>query len=160
EPESTRPPSGGYRESALPPPGILVRSVFSCRPYDAAMLRWLRHRLAAWRSRSSVESSRLIVGSTGSGKSEGELVDLARLADRRDHAIVLLDGHGPLAFAAAGHWAHRGHEERMLVEPLAATARTLCWQMLPKSAAPTASQRSIEDAETTDEIAQCFMAQR
>ena len=30
------------------------------------------------------ELSRLIVGSTGSGKSEGELVDLVRLADRRD----------------------------------------------------------------------------
>ena len=30
--------------------------------------------------------------------------------ERRDYAVVLLDGHGPLAFRAAGHWAARGHE--------------------------------------------------
>ena len=40
----------------------------------------------------------MILGSTGSGKSEGELVDLVRLAPRRDHAVVLLDGHGPEVF--------------------------------------------------------------
>ena len=51
------------------------------------------------------ETSRLIVGSTGSGKSAGELIDLVRLARRGDHAVVLLDGHGPLAFSAVGHWA-------------------------------------------------------
>ena len=64
------------------------------------------------------EPSRLIVGSTGSGKSEGELVDLVRLADWHDHAVVLLDGHGPLAFRAAGHWERAGYEGRMVYEPL------------------------------------------
>ena len=71
-------------------------------------------RLPAWMSRPRAETSRLIVGSTGSGKSEGELVELVRLAGRRDHAVVLLDGHGPLAFRSAGHWAARGHEDRLL----------------------------------------------
>ncbi len=106
------------------------------------------------------EPSRLIVGSTGSGKSEAELVELVRLAHRRDCAVVLLDGHGPLAFAAAGHWAARGHETRMVYEPLADTERVLCWPMLPKSSAPGLPQRLLEDAETRDEVAQCFLAQR
>jgi hypothetical protein len=53
---------------------------------------------------SSAEPSRLIIGSTGSGKSEGELVDLVRIADQRKYAVILLEGHGPLAFRAAGHW--------------------------------------------------------
>ena len=110
--------------------------------------------------RLAPETSRLIVGSTGSGKSEGELVDLVRLAARGDYAVVLLDGHGPLAFRAAGHWAARGHEARMVYEPLDATDRVLCWNMLPRSAATTPSRRLIEDAETRDEVAQCFLAQR
>lgn len=118
-----------------------------------------RHRLADW-FQPPAETSRLTVGSTGSGKSEGELVELVRLARQRQHAVVLLDGHGPLAFRAAGHWAARGFEGRMVYEPLRVTDRTLCWTMLPKSVAPTPSQRRLEDAETRDEIAQCFLAQR
>ena len=106
------------------------------------------------------ETSRLIIGSTGSGKSEGELVELVRLAGRRDHAVVLLDGHGPLAFRTAGHWQARGHECRMIYEPLHATDRLLCWNMLPKSTAAVLSQRRIEDEETRDEVVQCFLAQR
>src|SRR4051794_32243124 len=81
------------------------------------------------------ETSRLVVGSTGSGKSEGELVGLVALVERGEHAVVLLDGHGPLAFAAAGHWVARGHEERLVYEPLDATERVLCWDMLPRSTA-------------------------
>lgn len=88
------------------------------------------------------------------------MVELVRLADRRDYAVVLLDGHGPLAGRAAGLWAARGHEPRMVYEPLHATDRMLCWNMLPKSAAPTLSQRRIEDAQTRDDVAQCFLAQR
>src|SRR5438132_13235801 len=110
------------------------------------MLRSLRD-LRSWlvhRSHSRAETSRLIVGSTGSGKSEGELVDLVRLAQRRDCAVVLLDGHGPLAFRAAGLWVARRHEARMVYEPVDATDRVLCWNMLPKSTAPTLSQRLIE----------------
>jgi hypothetical protein len=120
------------------------------------MLRWLRSRLR----RSSAATSRLIIGSTGSGKSEGELVDLVRLADRGDCAVVLLDGHGPLAFSAAGHWIARGHEPRVLYEPLDATDRALCWDMLPRSRAPDLARRALEDAETRDDIAQCFLAPR
>jgi hypothetical protein len=115
--------------------------------------------LRSW-LRSNTETSRLIVGSTGSGKSEGELRDLIRLAKRGDCAVILLDGHGPLAFAAAGHWAARGFEDRMVYEPLHDTDRSLCWHMLPVSAAPTLSQRLLADSETRDEVAQCFMAQR
>src|SRR5205085_9780553 len=89
------------------------------------------------------ETSRLIVGSTGSGKSEGELRDLVRLADARRGAIVLLDGHGPLAFKAAGHWEARGHEARMVYEPLRATSTVLCWNMLPRSQAASLSDRRI-----------------
>jgi hypothetical protein len=122
------------------------------------------HRLFRWLTDRSLrcgpEPSRLIVGSTGSGKSEGELVDLVRLANRGDVAVVLLDGHGPLAFRAAGHWAARGHEGRIVYEPLRATDRALCWEMLPRSAAPRLPDRRIEDAETRDEVAQCFLAQR
>jgi hypothetical protein len=124
------------------------------------MLGTLRLWLSAWRSRNAPDTSRLIVGSTGSGKSEGELVDLVRLAGRRDCAVVLLDGHGPLAFRAAGHWAARGHESRIVYESLDATDQVLCWTMLPRSASPDSSRRLIEDAETRDEVAQCFMAQR
>jgi hypothetical protein len=106
------------------------------------------------------ETSRLIVGSTGSGKSEGELVDLVRLAEERRSAVVLLDGHGPLAMQAVGHWEARGHEGRMVYEPLKATDRALCWDMLPRSTAATTEARRLGDAETRDEVAQCFLAQR
>jgi hypothetical protein len=106
------------------------------------------------------ETSRLIVGSTGSGKSEGELVDLVRLAEGRSCAVVLLDGHGPLAMQTAGHWEARGLEGRMVYEPLKATDRALCWDMLPRSTAATAEARRLEDAETRDEVAQCFLAER
>lgn len=102
----------------------------------------------------------MIVGSTGSGKSEGELVECVRLARRRDYAVILLDGHGPLAFRAAGHWAARGHAGRIVYEPLAATDRVLSWTMFQRSTAPTPSERRIEDGETREEIAQCFMSQR
>src|SRR5439155_13890839 len=64
------------------------------------------------------------------------------------------------AFAAAGHWAARGHESRIVYEPLSATDRVLCWSMLPKSSAASPTQRQLEDAETRDEVAQCFLAQR
>jgi hypothetical protein len=121
------------------------------RPWSA-----LRRLLSA----EGAEPSRVTVGSTGSGKSEGELVDLVHLADRGDCAVVLLDGHGPLAFAAAGHWAHRGHEGRIVYEPLGAVDRTLCWDMLPRSGSPDHSRRALEDAETAEEVAQCFLAQR
>src|SRR5262249_51012402 len=94
------------------------------------------------------------------GKSEGELVDLVRIADEQRYAIVLLDGHGPLALAAAGHWIAHGHESRLLYEPLRATDRVLAWPLLPKSIAPTLSARRIEDAETREEVAQAFLAQR
>src|SRR2546421_4543731 len=106
------------------------------------------------------ETSRLSIGATGSGKSEGELVELVRLADERRHAIVLLDGHGPLALAAAGHWEARGHESRLVYEPLLATDRVLSWDMLPRSSAPTAAERRLEDAETREDLLQCFLAQR
>src|SRR5205807_2537781 len=53
-----------------------------------------------------------------------------------------------------------GFEDRMVYESLHATDRVLCWHMLPKSTAQSLSQRRIEDAETRDEVAQCFMAQR
>ncbi len=125
------------------------------------MLRWLAHRWPFARlPRHVAESSRLIVGTTGSGKSEAELHELVRLADEGGPAVVLLDGHGPLAFSTAGHWAARGHEARMVFEPLAETERVLAWSMLRKSCAPGASQRLVEDAETRDEVAQCFLAQR
>ncbi len=119
------------------------------------MFRWLRSRLHA-----PPETSRLIVGSTGSGKSEGELVDLARLADRGDCAVVLLDGHGPLALRAAGHWAARGHEARMVYEPLDATGRVLCWNPLVRSDEADPAVRRLRDAETRDDVTQCFLAHR
>lgn len=107
-----------------------------------------------------VETSRIVVGSTGSGKSEAELVDLVRLADRRDCAVVLLDGHGPMAVSALGHWAHRGHEGRIVYEPLDATDRVLALGMLPASAADDPSRRALENAELREELAQCLMNQR
>jgi hypothetical protein len=110
--------------------------------------------------RRSAESSRVIIGSTGSGKSEGELVDLVRVADRRDCSVVLLDGHGPLAAAAAGHWAARGHEARIVYEPLDATDRVLAWEMLPQPTSDDPSTCRLEEAEIREEIAQCFLAQR
>src|SRR3954464_14397545 len=106
------------------------------------MFRWL-DLLRHWHAPPGNEQSRLIIGSTGSGKSEAELVDLVNLAKRGDHAVVLLDGHGPLAFRAAGHWAARGHEGRLVYEPLSATDRTLCWDMLPRSTHVDASRRRI-----------------
>lgn len=111
-------------------------------------------------SRGPAETSRLIVGSTGSGKSEGELVEVVRLADRGKCAVVLLDGHGPLAFRAAGHWAARGHESRLVYEPLDATDRVLCWNPLRRSDSPAPAVRRLKDAETRDDVAQCFLAHR
>ena len=90
----------------------------------------------------------------------GELVDLARLANRADHAVILLDGHGPLAFAAAGYWAASGHEPRLVYEPLDTTDRFLCWDMLPRSMSTDPARRLLDDAETREEVAQCFFAQR
>ena len=87
-------------------------------------------------------------------------MDLARLAERREYAVVLLDGHGPLAFRAAGQWISRGHEARLVYEPLDATGRVLCWPMLTRSTSDTSSGRKIEDAQIRDEVAQCFIAQR
>jgi hypothetical protein len=125
------------------------------------MLGWPPSLQRLFRRRNpAAETSRLIVGSTGSGKSEGELADLIRLADRGDHAVVLLDGHGPLAFRAAGHWAARGHEARMVFEPLDEVGRALTWDMLPATDAPSSTRRRIEAAEAADEVAQCFLAQR
>ncbi|HYH66812.1 MAG TPA: hypothetical protein VD866_19115 [Urbifossiella sp.] len=106
------------------------------------------------------ETSALVVGSTGSGKSEGELVDLVRLADRRDCAVVLLDGHGPLAFAAASHWAARGHEPRIVYEPLDATDRVLGWGVLPRGSFADPARQRLEDAEAREGLSQCFMSQR
>ena len=120
------------------------------------MSRWLRSLFF----RRPAETSRLVVGATGSGKSEGELADLIRLARRRDCAVVVLDGHGPLAFRTAGHWAARGHEARIVYEPLDAADRVLCWHMLPRSDAADPSVRRLRDSETRDDIAQCFLAQR
>ncbi len=126
-------------------------------PYAPRVFHWLRSRLY---HPPAPETSRLIVGSTGSGKSEGEMVELVRLADRAAAAIVLLDGHGPLAFRTAGHWVARGHTARVVYEPLHRTDRVLCWNMLPRSTAADPSQRLLEDAETRDELAQCFLVQR
>jgi hypothetical protein len=106
------------------------------------------------------ETSRLIIGATGSGKSEGELVDLVRLADERRSAVVLLDGHGPLALAAAGHWEARGHETRMVYEPLRATDRVLTWAMLPRSDATDLTDRRLEEAEAREDLIQCLIVQR
>lgn len=135
-------------------------------PYTQGMIALLgqfRHWITdarLLRAARLLESSRLIVGSTGSGKSEGELVDLVRIADQERYAVVLLDGHGPLAFRAAGHWIARGHADRLIYEPLRATDRVLCWPLLLKSSAWSLSDRKIDDAETREEIAQCFLAQR
>lgn len=120
-------------------------------------LRLLRRLIAR---KTQPEQSSLVVGATGSGKSEGELVDLVRLADRRDCAVVLLDGHGPLAFAAAGHWAARGHEPRIVYEPLDATDRVLGWGVLPHGSFADPARQRLEDAEAREELAQCFMSQR
>src|SRR3954464_14321893 len=109
------------------------------------MFRWL-DLLRHWHAPPGNEQSRLIVGSTGSGKSEGELVDLVRLAGRGDHAVVLLDGHGPPAFRPAAHRGARGHHPRLVYEPLDAIDRVLCWNMLPRSAAAELPRRLIEDA--------------
>jgi hypothetical protein len=121
--------------------------------FDFFLPHWLQRKRPA-------EVSRVVVGSTGSGKSEGELADLQRVADRGDHAVVLLDGHGPLAFRAAGHWAARGHENRIVYEPLDATDPVLCWDMLPRSTEADPSRRRIEDTQVRDDAAQCFLAQR
>lgn len=134
-------------------------------PYTGGVLSLppLRHWLTSlglFPAVPSAETARLIIGSTGSGKSEGELVELVRIADRKDYAIVLLDGHGPLAFRAAGHWVARGHEHRLLYEPLKATDRVLAFPLYVKSSAATPAARRIEDAETRAEIAQCFLAER
>lgn len=102
----------------------------------------------------------MVVGSTGSGKSAGELADLVRIARRGDHAVVLLDGHGPLASQAAGHWAARGHFARTVYESLEATDSVLCWDMLPRSTHPDRSRQLLEDAQTRDDVAQAFLAQR
>jgi len=135
--------------------------------YGPGMFRRFRHwldtlrlRRAARHARRRPETSRVIVGSTGSGKSEGELADLARLAERRDYALVLLDGHGPLAFRAGGHWISRGHEARLVYEQLSATDRVLCWPMLTRSLSVSPSLRRIEDAQTRDEVTQSFLSYR
>lgn len=127
--------------------------------YRLTVLHDVRSWLSAVRPAPG-EPSRVVVGSTGSGKSEGELVELVRLADRGRASVVLLDGHGPLAFAAAGHWARHGHERRVLYEPLDATDRVLAWEMLPRAHARDPSRRLIEEAQIREEVAQCFMAQR
>ena len=97
-------------------------------------------------------TSCLIINSTGSVKSDGELGELVLLADERGvpsrSAMVM-----SLAFRAA-----LGHEAPMVYEPLRATDRGLCLSMLPESAASPLDR--LEDAETRDELVQCFLAQR
>lgn len=87
-------------------------------------------------------------------------MELVRLANQREHAVVLLDGHGPLAFRAAGHWAIEGYEHRLVYESLDATDRVLCWNMMPPSSSHDPVRRSLEDAETREDLVQCFIAPR
>ena len=101
-----------------------------------------------------------MIGSTGSGKSEAELVELLRIGRRRDTAIVLLDPHGPLARKAVGHWIGRGDEPRIIYEPLHDTERVLAWPMIPPVRGLTVEARRLERAETRDDLAQCLMAPR
>lgn len=122
-------------------------------------LRHLARRLFRF-SPPKPEVSRLVVGSTGSGKSEGELVDLVRLAGRRDCAVVLLDAHGPLAVRTVGEWVARRHEPRIVYEPVHDTSRVLGWNLLPPSLARTPGARRLELAETRDDLVQCFIAPR
>ena len=145
----------------LPPAGTCPFRVRPGRSYPGAMPHWLRSLLFDLARRGTdPDTSRLIVGSTGSGKSEGEMVDLVRLADRRAAAVVVLDGHGPLAFRTAGHWIARGHGDRVVYEELHRTDRVLCWNMLPHSPAADPARRRLDDAEARDELAQCFLVQR
>src|SRR4051812_1870963 len=74
------------RSARLEDDGLLAPSPLGSGS-EVRMLGWmlqrLRHRLFRWSRRSIAEASHLVVGSTGSGKSEGELVDLVRLARGR-----------------------------------------------------------------------------
>jgi hypothetical protein len=106
------------------------------------------------------EVSQFVIGSTGSGKSEGALQDLVRLANEGQVAIVLLDPHGPLAQRTVEHWLADGHAARVIYEPLDAVDRTLNWSMLQRSAAASERQRRLEDQEIRDELVMCFISQR
>jgi hypothetical protein len=123
------------------------------------MRSWNRLLRRLWHG-AGPEPSRVIIGSTGSGKSAGELVDLVRLADSGQHALVLLDAHGPLAEAVVGHWAYRGYESRILYEPLDAVDRVLGFDLLPSPSAPDPAGRRLEAAEIREDLAQAFMNQR
>lgn len=118
-------------------------------------LNWFRQRVP-----EHLLGSRWILGSTGSGKSEGELIDLVKLAETTPTAIVVLDGHGPLAQRLTQVWFDAGYQNRLLYEPLTAVDRTLSWPMLTRSQDTHPAKRRIEDTEIRDDLVHCFLAPR
>lgn len=63
-----------------------------------------------------IEPCATIIGSRGSGKSFGLMVELLRLALLRRVAVLVLDKPGSLARAMVGHLCANGMENRMVYE--------------------------------------------
>ncbi|HEV7282279.1 MAG TPA: hypothetical protein VGN57_18905 [Pirellulaceae bacterium] len=77
--------------------------------------------------------SRLIIGSSGSGKSLGSLSDMTAVAEARDSAMIVMDPHGLLAENFALQLVSRGMQNRLLYDRLSSFDRILAGFKLTQS---------------------------
>lgn len=90
-------------------------------------------------------TSRLIIGGSGSGKSEGTLWDLVQIAELRTHAIVLMDPHGELARKFALHLKNRGMHKRLIYDQFSNYDRVLGGLSIFQSNDPNKLRRESEN---------------
>lgn len=90
-------------------------------------------------------NSRLILGGSGSGKSEGTLHELVKIAKSRQWAIVLMDPHGLLAQKFIIQLIAHGLQKRVLYDKLCDFDRILAGVKLEASTDPNPLKRESEN---------------
>ena len=107
------------------------------------------------------ELSVVVVGSTGSGKSEHEKCDEKRIADAGEYAIVKCETKSTTARATLGQWFANGHGRRIVWDEFASTdKRALAYDMLPDSDNPDPFLQRTENELIRDGFKQMFLAQK
>jgi len=104
----------------------------------------------------------LSVGSSGCGKTTGELIQIIKAAEAEQRqAIVVIDPHEwSLAFGALTHLVARGHKRRILFERLSGLDPVLSWEWLRPSRATNENQRRAENELNVRAFTDLLMARR
>jgi hypothetical protein len=98
-------------------------------------------------------------GDRGSGKTEGTKVDLKRIADEGQCAVVVFDRPGKMAREMVGQLSAAGHEKRTLLE-IASDTETVLRSEFHKDSQATAAQRKNENDLADERFTQVFWAKR